>query len=167
MIITDTALIEQKIDSQLNSATKGYLSLDRHDYEIVSLGKKSMVIVEVNNKDFNEAIIELEADLTKLSPVDGDMLIWIKSSALTMEQLSLCLGNDCYERYFSFDVETTAKFETRFQAMGNSEAFLWKLREVYVRSNDDAEKVLSRILAYCDRKGMRRSESCYCSYDEE
>ena len=88
------------------------------------------------------------------------------SASISEKRLSLCLGNDCYEKFFSFDEETTAKFETRFQAKGNSEAFLWKLREVYVRRNDDAEQVLSRILAYCDRKGMRHNESCYCSYDD-
>lgn len=89
------------------------------------------------------------------------------SASISEKRLSLCLGNDCYEKFFSFDEETTAKFETRFQAMGNSEAFLWKLREVYARENDDAEQVLSRILEYCDRKGMKHSESCYCSYEEE
>ena len=88
------------------------------------------------------------------------------SAGISEKQLSLCLGNDCYEEFFSFDVETTAKFETRFQALGKSEAFLRKLREVYVRENDDAERVLSRILAYCERKGMRYSESCVCSYDD-
>lgn len=87
MIIKDTAQIDQKIDSQLNSAAEGYLSLDRQDYEIVSLGKKSMVVVEVNNIDFNESVSELKTDLAKLNPVDGDMLVWIKSSVLTMEQL--------------------------------------------------------------------------------
>ena len=89
------------------------------------------------------------------------------SADISEKRLSLCLGNDCYEKFFSFDEETTAKFETRFQTIGNSEAFLWKLREVYVRENDDAEKVLSRILAYCERKGMKHSESCYCSYEDE
>lgn len=88
MIIKDTAQIEQKIDSQLNSSTKGYLNLDRHDYEIISLGTKSMAVIEVNNIDFNEAVSELKTDLTKLNPVGGDMLVWIKSSVLTMEQLS-------------------------------------------------------------------------------
>ena len=92
MIIKDTALIEQKIDSQLNSAKKGYLSLDRHDYEIVSIGTKSMVVVEVNNIDFNEAVSELKTDLAKLNPVDGDMLVWIKSAVLTMEQFGKING---------------------------------------------------------------------------
>lgn len=89
------------------------------------------------------------------------------SADISEKRLSLCLGNDCYEKFFSFDEETTAKFETRFQSIGNSEAFLWKLREVYVRENDDAERVLARILAYCDRKGMSHSEFCYCSYEDE
>lgn len=92
MIIKDTAHIEQKIDLQLNSAAKGYLNLDRHDYEIVSLGTKSMVVVEVNNIDFNEAVSELKTDLTKLNPVDGDMLVWIKSAVLTMEQFGKING---------------------------------------------------------------------------
>lgn len=86
MIIKDTAQIEQKIASQLNSAAKGYLNLDRRDYENVSLGTKSMVVVEVNNIDFNEAVSELKTDLAKLNPVAGDMLVWIKSAVLTMEQ---------------------------------------------------------------------------------
>ena len=92
MIIKDTAQIEQKIDSQLNSAAKGYLNLDRRDYEIVSLGTKSMVVVEVNNIDFNETVSELKTDLTKLNPVDGDMLVWIKSAVLTMEQFGKING---------------------------------------------------------------------------
>lgn len=87
MIINDTALIEQKIDSLLNSSSKGYVSLERHDYEIVSSGMKSMVAAEVTNMDFNETIVELKTDLAKLNPVDGNMMIWIRSSVLTMKQL--------------------------------------------------------------------------------
>lgn len=87
MIINDTALIEQKIESLLNSSSKGYVSLDRHDYEIVSSGMKSMVAAEVTNMDFNETIVELKTDLAKLNPVDGNMMIWIRSSVLTMKQL--------------------------------------------------------------------------------
>ncbi len=87
------------------------------------------------------------------------------SANISEKRLSLCLGNDCYEKFISFDEDTTARFETRFQSPGNSEAFLLKLRERYVRKNDDAEQALSRILAYCEKKGMKHSESCFCSYD--
>lgn len=87
-------------------------------------------------------------------------------SADIMEKcLRLSHSNDICENIYVFDEQTTAKFETRFQSLGNSELFLWKLKETYVRKGDTAEDTLKRILAYCDRKGMSYKKYTDVSFD--
>ena len=80
-----------------------------------------------------------------------------------------CLKINCYndisDTAYVFDEQTTAKFETRFQSLGNSEQFLWKLKETYVREGDKANEALARILAYCERKGMVYTKSSFVSFD--
>lgn len=81
-----------------------------------------------------------------------------------------CLKINCYndisDTAYVFDEQTTAKFETRFQSLGNSEQFLWKLKETYVRKGDKAKDTLARILAYCERKGMTYKEYTDVSFEE-
>ena len=81
------------------------------------------------------------------------------------KRLILSYGNDICDNIYVFDEQTTAKFQTRFQSFGDSEKFLWKLRETYVRAGDKAEDTLARILAYCDRKNMTYKKYTDVSFD--
>ena len=81
------------------------------------------------------------------------------------KRLILSYGNDICDNIYVFDEQTTAKFQTRFQSLGNSAQFLWKLRETYVRVGDKAEDTLARILAYCDRKSMTYKKYTDVSFD--
>lgn len=87
------------------------------------------------------------------------------SAYINYNQLRLCCANDICEILYVFDEATTAKFETRFQSLGDSEKFLRKLKETYVRKDDEAKETLARILAYCDRKGMRYEKYTDVSFD--
>ena len=103
----------------------------------------------------------------RLTLVDTDSYHGYYLSASIMEnRLRLSRGDDICEYIYMFDEQTTAKFESRFQSLGNSELFLWKLRETYARKGDNAEKTLNRILAYCDRKGMSYEKSMDVSFDD-
>lgn len=81
------------------------------------------------------------------------------------KKLTFAYYNDICDNLYVFDEQTTAKFETRFQSLGNSEQFLWKLKETYVRNGDTAKETLDRILAYCDRKGMSYKKYTDVSFD--
>lgn len=82
------------------------------------------------------------------------------------KKLTLSYYNDICDNLYVFDEQTTAKFETRFQSLGNPEKFLWRLKKTYVRNGDTVKETLDRILAYCDRKGMPYKKYTDVSFDE-
>ena len=66
------------------------------------------------------------------------------------KKLTFAYYNDICDNLYVFDEQTTAKFETRFQSLGNSEQFLWKLKETYVRNGDTAKETLKISFAKGD-----------------
>lgn len=88
------------------------------------------------------------------------------SACIEEKRLKIHCYNDICDTAYVFDEQTTVKFETRFQSLGNSEQFLWKLKETYVRKGDKAKDTLARILAYCGRKGMTYKEYTDVSFEE-
>lgn len=88
------------------------------------------------------------------------------SACIEEKRLIIHRFNDICDFAYVFDEQTTAKFETRFQSLGDSEQFLWKLKETYVRKGDKAKDTLARILAYCERKGMTYKEYTDVSFEE-